>query len=75
MDQTNEEEPKDESEHEDVDFSRPSFIFTPKEHHEWRQQGPYVVCKSCELQHASWIGMEKILTGIDEEGRPILKNR
>lgn len=64
-----------EGESEQLDFTNPSFIFAPKEHHEWRQQGPYVICKSCELQHAVYIGMEKWLIGINEDGQPIFKNR
>jgi hypothetical protein len=58
-----------------LDFNNPNFIFAPKEHHEWRQQGPYVICKSCELQHAVFIGMERLLIGINDTGQPIFKNR
>ena len=60
---------------ESLDFSKPDYVFTPNENHEWRQQGPYVVCKSCEIEHAVFIGMEKILIGLDEKGRPLLKKR
>ena len=58
-----------------LDFTKPDFIFKPKENHEWRQQGPYLVCKSCEIEHASYIGMGKILIGLNEEGQPIFKDR
>jgi len=58
-----------------LDFNKPSFTFIPKGNHRWRQQGPYLVCKSCELQHAVFIGMNKVMTGINKEGGPILKNR
>lgn len=68
----NEEEKIDE---EVLDFNKPDFIFTPKEYHEWRQQGPFLVCKSCEVEHASYIGMGKILTGLNDEGQPILVDR
>jgi len=51
------------------------YKFIPKGHHEWRQQGFYLVCKSCELQHAVFIGTDKIMVGEDKEGRPILKKR
>jgi hypothetical protein len=61
--------------YEDLDFNKPTFEFNPKGNHEWRQQGPYIICKSCELEHASWIGMERILIGINEKGQPILKRR
>jgi len=68
-------EPKDEKETEVIDFSHPTFVFKPNEMHEWRQQGPYLLCKSCDLSHAVYIGMEKILVGLNEKGQPILKKR
>lgn len=58
-----------------LDFNKPSFTFIPEGNHQWRQQGCYLVCKSCELQHAVFIGMDKIMVGIDKKGKPILKNR
>ena len=58
-----------------LDFNKPTYSFVPKGNHDWRQQGPYLVCKSCELQHAVWVGMEKIMVGINKEGKPILKKR
>lgn len=51
------------------------YKFLPKGRHTWRQQGFYLVCKSCELQHAVYIGPKKIMVGEDQEGRPILKDR
>ena len=60
---------------EELDFNKPDFQFVPKDTHEWRQQGPYVVCRSCGLDHATYIGMEKIMTGINEQGLPILAKR
>lgn len=57
------------------DFDNPEFVFTPKGFHNWKQEGPYAVCRSCEVEHAIWIGMEKMMVGIDDEGRPILKPR
>jgi hypothetical protein len=51
------------------------FEFLPTGQHEYRQRGPYLVCLSCEVQHAVYIGMEKIMVGEDEQGRPILKTR
>jgi len=41
----------------------------------YKQRGIYLVCTSCEVQHAQFIGMEKIMVGEDKEGRPILKLR
>jgi hypothetical protein len=58
-----------------LDFNNPAYKFVPKGTHEWRQRGPYLVCLSCELQHAVWIGMDKMMVGIDKKGRPILKPR
>lgn len=73
MEQTN--EPESNAETENLDFTRPTFEFKPQEHHDWRQQGPYLCCKSCELEHGVWVGMGKILVGLNEMGQPILKNR
>ena len=56
-----------------LDFNQASFVFRPNENHEWRQQGPYLVCKTCEIEHAVWIGMKKQMAGMDKEGKPILK--
>lgn len=64
-----------EEDNEKLDFSKPDFEFIPKGNHEFRQQGPYLICYSCELQHAVWIGMEKMMMGIDDKGQPILKSR
>lgn len=69
----NEEEIKDDGEHEILDFNKPDYSFTPQGNHEWRQQGPYLVCKSCELEHAVWVGIDRQMIGISEDGRPILK--
>jgi hypothetical protein len=41
--------------------------------HNWIQQGPYLICQSCPLKHATWIGIDRVLTGFDENGVPILK--
>lgn len=42
--------------------------------HEWRQRGPWLVCISCENEHATWVGREKRLVGMDEKGNPILED-
>lgn len=42
--------------------------------HEWRQQGYHLVCHSCELDHAIYIGPGKELVGLDENG-PVFKKR
>lgn len=67
---------KEEKEEEELlNFEKPDFIFIPKGRHEWRQQGYYLVCKSCDLTHAVYIGQKKIMVGIDKDGQPILKDR
>ena len=69
-------EPNDDvinEEEETLDFNRPDFIFLPKGNHSYRQAGPYLVCKSCEIQHAVFIGMEKIMTGVKDNGEPIIR--
>lgn len=60
---------------ETLDFNNPDFEFLPKGRHIYRQNGPYLICKSCELTHAIWIGMDKIMVGEDKEGQPILERR
>jgi len=64
-----------ENEGEILDFNKPSYKFIPPGYHEWVQRGYYLVCKSCELEHGTFIGPHKLLTGIDEKGKPILRNR
>jgi hypothetical protein len=56
-----------------MDFNNPSFKFAPEGKHTYRQQGGYLVCMSCELKHAVWIGMNKRMIGEDEKGNPILE--
>lgn len=69
------EKQNEEPEFEELDFNKPDFVFTPNGMHEWRQQGYYIVCKSCELEHAAFIGSEHLLIGIKEDGQPLLKKR
>ena len=58
---------------ETLDFTHPDYEFFPKGRHVYRQQGFYLVCVSCELQHAIFIGPNKHMVGETEEGLPILK--
>ena len=71
----NEEIEQIEQDTETLDFNNPSFKFVPPGYHRYRQQGGYLVCQSCEVKHAVWIGMDKIMVGEDKKGKPILKNR
>jgi len=59
------------------DTTEPIWEFNPDTllGHEWRQQGPYIICKSCDLEHALHIGMNKILVGFTKKGKPILEKR
>lgn len=56
-------------------FNSENVVYFPQGRHLWRQQGPYCVCKECELSHAVFIGMEKVMVGEDENGKPILQER
>ena len=60
---------------EELDFNQPSYTFTPSGRHTYRQEGAYLICKTCELHHAVFIGMDKLMVGEDENGNPIVKNR
>jgi len=64
----------EEVEKEELHFDKPDFEFIPKNCH-YRQEGPYLVCQSCIVKHAVWIGMEKIMIGVDKDGSPILQKR
>lgn len=54
---------------------RPDFVFLPKGRHMYRQEGPYLVCRTCELHHSVYVGMENIMIGENENGEPILRRR
>lgn len=69
-----ENEEQDKPEVEQLDFNNASYSFTPKGVHDWKQRGYYIVCKSCELEHALFIGADKILVGLSEAG-PVFKHR
>lgn len=75
-DQVNQQEEYErDEEQETLDFSKPDYVFIPKGNHNYRQAGPYLVCNGCEIQHAIWIGMEKLMVGVTDTGEPILKLR
>lgn len=64
------EEAKDEGE-----VLRKEYEFIPSGLCKFRQRGPYLICCSCEIQHAVWIGMDKLMVGEDESGKPIVRSR
>jgi len=51
------------------------YEFIPNALCRFKQRGPYLVCVSCELQHAVYIGMDKMMVGEDEEGKPLIEKR
>lgn len=69
----NNEEKQNEAEEEILDLTKPDYTFIPKGSHEWVQRGPYLICKSCEIEHATWIGVGKQMIGVSSDGQPILK--
>ena len=69
---TNEEETK--AIVEEASWDKPDYIFVPKGNHQYKQQGYYLVCTSCDLSHAVFIGKDKVMVGL-QEGQPILKTR
>lgn len=56
-------------------IDKPDFEFKPNEIHDWKQQGIYLICKSCELHHAVFIGVDKMMVGVNDKGQPILKDK
>lgn len=43
--------------------------------HNWKQQGAYLKCDSCQLPHAVYIGTDKIMVGYNNDGSPRLVKR
>jgi len=66
-------EEKIEPETEKMDFTKPDYQFIPKGC-QYRQNGIYLVCYSCDLKHAVYIGPNKMMVGETENG-PILVDR
>lgn len=50
-----------------------AVVYQPNPGHEWRQQGPFLICNSCPLKHAVRIGIDKRLMGFDKNGQPIIE--
>lgn len=72
------EEPKQEENSKADDLGevlQKDYEFIPNAQCQYKQRGPYLVCVSCELQHATYIGMDRIMVGEDKDGKPILKAR
>lgn len=60
---------------EELNFEKADYTFIPKGIHIYRQEGYYLVCRSCDLGHAVNIGKDKVMVGQNEEGIPLLKKR
>jgi hypothetical protein len=71
----NEESPNQHEQEEEGELLQKAYEFIPNGLCQYKQRGPYLVCTSCELQHAQYIGMDRIMVGEDEDGKPILKER
>jgi hypothetical protein len=61
---------QDKPEHYEGERKEP-FVIPGIAGHEWRQQGPMLVCKSCPISHAQHIGLNVRLVGF-KDGMPIL---
>ena len=72
--ETNEESKEEQPIREELNFEKPDFIFLPKGNHLYKQSGYYLICYSCDLQHAVFIGKDRVMVG-EEEGQPIIKTR
>lgn len=51
------------------------YEFIPNALCQYKQRGFYLVCVSCEIQHATFIGSGRMMIGESEDGKPILKDR
>lgn len=57
----------------DVERIRQTAIENAKNtKHGWRLKGGYLICDTCPFPHRAYIGHDKVMTGIDEAGNPIL---
>ena len=66
--------PENEAEAVEAESYINKVVYFPAGQHVWRQQGPYVVCRECELHHAVFVGVDKIMVG-EEDGKPVLRDR
>lgn len=42
--------------------------------HDWIQKGAFLVCRSCDIRHAHYIGTSKVMVGKNERGEPIFED-
>lgn len=70
----NDPEIEEKEESQTMDFNNPDFRFEPRNCN-YRQRGYFLVCRTCDLEHGIFIGSDKVMVGVDEENRPIVKTR
>ncbi len=46
-----------------------------KTKHNWHMKGGWLCCDTCEYPHQTFLGLNKVMTGIDKSGSPILVDR
>lgn len=74
-----EEEPEEEQdpqlapETQEVDLSK--LIPFTNSGHQWHQEGAYLICDSCMVRHAAFIGIDRVLKGFDEDGKMLIEKR
>jgi len=74
LDSLNDQEEENNGLHIEIDRRKLKPIVKPTlSGHQWVQRGPYLVCRSCPIEHAVYIGMNVRLIGFKDNGRPILK--
>lgn len=71
----NEENKQEQEIHEEGEVLQKEYEFIPSALCKYKQRGPYLICVSCEIQHATFIGMDKIMVGEDNDGKPIVRSR
>lgn len=65
---------KNEAQHIESDTrSLHNFVRSDLSGHKWIQKGPYLICKSCDVEHGVYIGPDKMLSGYTEDGEPIIR--
>jgi hypothetical protein len=59
---------------EEYNFEKPDYVFIPSGVHKFHQEGFYLICTSCDLSHATFIGKDRVMVG-EKDGQPIIKKR
>lgn len=60
---------------EEIDLSKlKGKIETSSHAHNWYQRGPYLVCTSCKVKHATYVGLTKVVTQVKKSGEVVLED-